>query len=121
MTSRLAWSAACLAYLVHVAAAFQYAHGWSHAAAYRHVESVSGHGDGIFVSYLFTAVWSADVLWWWLRPGGYVRRPARVGWAIHGFMVFVILNATIVFEAGRTRWISATVLVLLAALSSRPA
>ena len=31
---RLTWTAGCVAYLVHVACAFQFAHGWSHTAAY---------------------------------------------------------------------------------------
>src|SRR5947209_20449843 len=35
-TARLAWTLACVAYLVHVAMAFEHAHGWSHAAACRH-------------------------------------------------------------------------------------
>src|SRR5262245_11026588 len=30
-TARLTWTLSCIAYLVHVAMAFEYAHHWSHA------------------------------------------------------------------------------------------
>jgi len=112
-TARLAWTLGCVAYLVHVAVAFEYAHHWSHREAFRHVETVSGYGEGIFVSYLFTLVWAADVLWWWVNAEGYRQRPRWVAWAVHGFMVFVIVNATVVFESGLTRWVSAAVLLAL--------
>jgi hypothetical protein len=112
-TARLAWTLGCTAYLVHVAMAFEYAHHWSHREAFRHVEAVSGYGEGIFVSYLFTLVWVADVLWWWTDAKGYRQRPRWIGWAVHGFMVFVIVNATVVFEIGPTRWVGAAVLLAL--------
>jgi hypothetical protein len=102
--ARLCWLLALLAYLVHVAVAFQYAHHWSHAEAMRHVEEVSGFGPGIFVSYLFTLVWTADAIWWLLRPGDYARRPAWIDWTLHGFMAFIIFNAAIVYETGFIRW-----------------
>jgi hypothetical protein len=112
-TARLAWTLGCAAYLIHVALAFEYAHHWSHREAFRHVEVVSGYGEGIFVSYLFTLVWSADVLWWWMDAKGYRQRPRWVGWAVHGFMVFVIVNATVIFESGVTRWVGVGVLTSL--------
>jgi hypothetical protein len=112
-TARLAWTLGCATYLVHVALAFDYAHHWSHHEAFRHVEAVSGYGEGIFVSYLFTLVWAADVLSWWVDAGGYRQRPRWIGWTLYGFMVFVIVNATVVFESGLTRWVGAAVLLAL--------
>ncbi len=56
--ARLLWSLAWLAYVIHLAMAFHYAHGWSHADAMRHVEDEAGVGEGIFVSHLFTLLWS---------------------------------------------------------------
>jgi hypothetical protein len=112
-TARLAWTLACAAYLVHVGLAFEYAHRWSHGEAFRHVEVVSGYGEGIFVSYLFTLVWAADVLWWWMDAEVYRQRPRWIGWAVHGFMVFVIVNATVIFESGPTRWVGVGVLLTL--------
>ncbi|OYV93053.1 MAG: hypothetical protein B7Z73_03955 [Planctomycetia bacterium 21-64-5] len=69
--ARLAWTLGCLCYLAHVACAFHFYHGWSHAAAYRHTAertaAVAGWswGGGVYFNYVFTAVWLADTLWWW--------------------------------------------------------
>jgi hypothetical protein len=114
--TRLGWTFACAGYLVHVASAFQYAHHWSHTAAYRHVEAVCGFGPGIFVSYAFSLLWTADVLWWWIAPQAYKCRPRWVGWALHGFMAFIVVNATVVYEDGVTRWASLAMFVVLAAI-----
>ena len=62
----------CVAYLGHVYSAFQFYHGWSHASAFEETarqtrETVGWEvGEGLFVSYFFTLVWLADVIWWWL-------------------------------------------------------
>jgi hypothetical protein len=84
--------------------AFHYYHDWSHAHAVEHTRSVSGVGTGIYVSHFFTIVWTADVVYWWLRPWRYATRPAWVGRASHGFMLFVIFNATVIYETGPIRW-----------------
>lgn len=115
-SSRLAWTLACLTYLIHVAMAFEYSHRWSHAAAIEHVRQVGGVGEGIFVNYLFTIVWTVDALWWWVDRRGYERRPRWLDWSIHTFMVFIIVNATVVFESGLIRWIGAAALIGLACL-----
>jgi hypothetical protein len=50
-------SIGCLAYLAHLAAAFHFAHGWSHAQAYEHTAlrawEVTGWrwGGGVYVNY----------------------------------------------------------------------
>ena len=75
--ARLTWTLGCLAFLIHVGVAFQYAHHWSHAKAFAHVERASGYGEGIFVSYLFTLIWIGDVLWWWTASA--VMPNARAG------------------------------------------
>jgi hypothetical protein len=49
-------------------------------------------------------LWTADVAWWWLLPGLYARRSPWIGWCEHGFMVFIIFNATVVYEEGLIRW-----------------
>lgn len=112
--ARIVWTLACGTYLVHVAMAFEHAHHWSHDDAFRHVEAVSRFGYGIFVSYLFTLVWLADVVWWWASRTTYQRRPRWLGMSIHGFMSFVIFNATVVFADGWVRWISVAAFALLA-------
>lgn len=114
--ARLLWTLACGAYLVHVAVAFEYAHHWSHAEAFEHVRQASGFGEGIFVSYFFTLLWTVDVIWWWIDRVCYERRPRWLNIAIHGFMVFIIINATIIFESGPIRWIGIAVLIGLGGL-----
>ena len=103
--ARWCWTWALLTYLVHVALAFHYFHHWSHADAFERTRQVSGTGEGIYVSYFFTLLWTADVAWWWFRPKSYAHRPAFIGRVLHGFMLFIIFNATIIYETGPIRWI----------------
>jgi hypothetical protein len=114
--ARWLWTLAWAAFLVHLAMAFHHAHHWSHADAVRHTEDVSGVGEGIYVSYLFTLAWTADVLCWWLRPARYAARPGWVDGWLHGFMAFVIFNSTVVFEQGFIRWAGVVLCAGLAAL-----
>jgi hypothetical protein len=109
-TSRLAWTAAYLFYLIHVWAAFAFYHHWSHEAAYletaRQTAELFGihWGGGIYFNYVFTVVWGADV---WRRWSGVDRRPKWPRWidvAIQSFLAFMFLNATVVFGSGWVRW-----------------
>lgn len=95
--TRLCWSLAAAMLVVHIVFAFGLAHGWSHEAAVRHVAAAGGFGWGIVVNYAFAAVWLADAGWWWANPQSYASRPRRVGGAVHGFLAFVVFNATVVF------------------------
>jgi hypothetical protein len=112
--ARLAWSLGWLMLLVHFALAFGLAHGWSHAAAVEHVREVGGYGEGITLNYLFAAVWFLDVAWWRANPAGHAKRSPWIAWAIHGFLLFVVVNATVVFGPPERRWTYAAALGLLA-------
>jgi hypothetical protein len=114
--ARAAWAIGLVVHLVHVGFAFGLGHEWSHAAAVRHVEEVGGFGEGIVVNYLFAAVWAADVVWWWVSPGGYARRPRWVRYAVHGFLAFVVFNATVVYGSGLVRVAGVGAFVVLAGL-----
>lgn len=120
--SRWLYAIACGLFLVHVACAFHFYHGWSHAAAYddtaRQTQEQLGFafGGGIYFSYLFALLWVADVAWLWLSPG---RPPSRVTAAIQLYMAFIALNGAIVFEAGVTRWVGIPVALLLGTLAVR--
>jgi hypothetical protein len=114
--ARWCWTLAWAAFLIHVGMAFHHAHGWSHDHAVAHTRAVSGVGEGIYVSHLFSLAWTADVVYWWLRPARYEARPRWVGRLLHGFMVFMIFNATVVFETGWIRWAGAVMLAGLAGL-----
>ncbi len=103
-TARWFWTFAWATYIVHLFMAFGPYHHWSHAAAVEHTQEVSGFGPGIWFSHCFTAIWSADVFYWWLRPERYAARPAWIDRLLHGFMALIIFNATVVYEHGPIRW-----------------
>jgi hypothetical protein len=115
--ARLCWTLAWFTYLIHLGMAFHFYHDWSHADAVRHTEEVSGFGPGIYVSHVFTLAWSADVLFWWLRPQGYALRAHWIDWLLHGFMLFIVFNGTVVYETGLIRWAGAVVFVELAIMA----
>ena len=111
------WTLGLAALGVHLVLAFWLAHGWSHAAAVEHVREVGGSGAGIVVNYLFALVWAADVVWWWAAPAGHARRPRWVGALLHGFLAFVVVNATVVFGPAERRVAYALALGLVAAFA----
>jgi hypothetical protein len=114
--ARWLWTLSWLAYFIHLGMAFHHYHGWSHAAAVEHVRKRSNFGEGIYVSHLFTLLWSADVVWWWLWPRGHAGRSPWLGGVLHGFMLFVIFNGTVVYEDGPIRWAGVVLFVVLGAL-----
>jgi hypothetical protein len=109
-SARLAWTLGWLMLLVHFAIAFGVAHSWSHAAAVEHVREVGGSGAGIAVNYLFALVWGADAAWWWVNATSRANRPRWVAFTVHGFLLFVVLNATVVFGPPGRRWVYAAAL-----------
>jgi hypothetical protein len=119
-TARGLWTLGCLCYLAHVAAAFHFFHGWSHAAAYRDTARQTydalglDWGGGIWFNYVFTVLWAADATYWWeAGRRRYRQRPRCVTGAIHAFMAFMWVNAAIVFPTGPVRWVSLAAAVLL--------
>jgi hypothetical protein len=117
--ARLAWTCGFVVYLSHVAAAFQFHHHWSHAAAYaetaRQTAELAGvrWGWGIYLNYLFTLVWACDAIWIWWSPQTHRWRPRWISAAIHSFMAFLFFNATVVFVSGPVRWLGLTVTAAL--------
>lgn len=117
--TRVVWTLGLLTLLIHIVLAFWLAHEWSHQAAVEHVREVGGFGGGIVVNYLFAIIWLGDVVWWWLSPASRTSRPRWMGWAIHGFLAFVVLNATVIFGSPESRLIYCAMFLLLAILSLR--
>jgi hypothetical protein len=76
----------------------------------------SGLGYGIYASYLFSLVWGVDVAVAWLLPHAYANRSRARQLAIHGFLLFMVVNGAIVFANGPTRWISVVVLLTILSL-----
>jgi hypothetical protein len=114
--TRLAWTIACLALAAHFVCAFQFFHHWSHDSAYRETarqtEAVIGSnwGGGLFINYAVLALWVVDIVWWW-RSGLPSYRahlwPLRTIW--HGFLIFIIFNATVVFKDGIVRLVGVVI------------
>ncbi len=114
--ARWLWTLGLGMHIVHVIFAFWLAHGWSYAAAVRHVEAVGGFGEGIVANELFLAVWTADVIWWWAKPASYARRSRWTRYPIHAFLVFIVFNATVVFGTSEVRVMSAILFGILVVL-----
>lgn len=107
--SRAAWTAGALLMVVHSLAAFAFFYDWSHDTARRitrqQTAALTGidFAGGIYINYLFVAVWLADATWWCVSPADYARRPRWLTWMIRGFICFIIVNGAIVFADGWAR------------------
>jgi len=118
--SRALWTIACASLIAHFITAFHFYHGWSHAAAYadtaRQTRETFGlnWGGGVFLNYGLLIAWMFDIAWWW-RGGldSYRKRPRALVVVWHGFLIFIIFNATVVFADGIVRWIGAGICLML--------
>jgi hypothetical protein len=122
--ARLTWTAGCLLLWLHLAAAFHFYHHWSHEAAYevtaQETQATIGwaFGGGVYANYCFALVWTADAaLWWSMAPQAYLRRARWQIALIHGFLLFIVFNAAVIFVEGATRHMSAVILAALAMLA----
>ena len=112
-----AWTLGGFTCLLHVAAAFHYVHGWSHALAYadtaRQTEDLLGlnWGGGIYFNYIFTAIWLADIAWWWLAHESFWHRPLVVERSLQLFFLFMVFNAAVVFPTGPVRWLGLAIVI----------
>ncbi len=111
VVARMAWTAGCVSLLVHVACAFHFYHNWSQDVAYRETARQTAEvtgldwGGGLFINYALVAGWVIDVIWWRRGLEAYRNRPRWLAAAWHGFLFFIIFNATVVFKTGPLRWI----------------
>ena len=111
--------------LVHTIAAFDVVHHWVHEDAVRstalQTEAVFGvaAGWGVYVNYVFFAVWLADACWWRAAPRQV--RPRAITWSLRAFYAIVIFNAAIVFAAGARRILGVLIMSWLARVWSAPA
>ena len=120
-SQRYIWTLGCLAFLVHVAAAFHFRHGWSHQQALLHTaeetERLVGwsFGGGIYFSYAFTVSWCLDVAWMWFNQESHRKRARWITMALHVFLLAISINGAIVFATGPIRWMGIVLLGLLGA------
>ncbi|MFG0294898.1 MAG: hypothetical protein ACF8PG_03245 [Maioricimonas sp. JB045] len=107
----LVWTMGGVTNLLHVLVAFHYAHAWDAAAAWEHVArqtaAVTGWhwGGGLYVNYVFSLLWLADVGVCWRAC--VLRRPLPPTYLVilHGLFVFMIFNATVVFGPPVWKWV----------------
>lgn len=110
--ARRFWTMGCALCILHVLCAFHFFHHWSHTAAWQHTAEQTRQvvgwewGSGLFFNYAFVLFWVVDVVYRWVRPREHAQRNRLLKWITHGFMLFIIINATIVFESGAIRWIT---------------
>jgi hypothetical protein len=124
--ARRLWTFGCGLYLLHVWAAFQFFHDWSHQAAWRDTARQTAEltgwnwGGGVWINYAFTVAWTVDVLTWWLRGTRvYRQRSMWISLPLQCFLAFVAFNATVVFETGATRWAGVVASLMLLGLAAR--
>jgi hypothetical protein len=114
---RVLWSLGCVAFLAHVIAAFHVHYAWSHAVALRETARQTAEligravGSGLYLNYLFAALWCADAGWWWLAPASHRSRPLACHVALHAFFLFILFNGAVVFATGAVRWLGAVATV----------
>jgi hypothetical protein len=125
--ARAIWTVAVALALTHVVLAFQLIYAWSHQAAVeatvRQAAERTGWGwrGGIFVNYMFLALWLVDAGWWWAAPASHGSRPRRLEAVRLAVFLFMFVNGAIVFAsgAGRVVGIASVTIVLLAWLVPR--
>jgi hypothetical protein len=118
--TRLVWTIGGVALVAHFVCAFNFYHAWSHESAYVDTARQTAEvfkinwGGGLFINYALVLVWVADVTWWWFAGvSSYRRRPRLLTLIWHGFLIFIIFNATVVFKDGLTRWVGLLVCLSL--------
>jgi hypothetical protein len=107
--ARLFYTAASVLAIIHALAAFHFTYGWSQSAAIadtaRQTAALSGlaWGGGLFVNYVFLALWLADVTCWWISPSLRARRPLILERTRLTLFIFMFVNGAVVFAgmAGR--------------------
>ena len=118
--TRLAWTIGCAALVAHFICAYDFYHDWSHESAYADTARQTAEvirinwGGGLFINYAVALFWLTDVVWWWFAGvGAYRRRSWWITLIWHGFLIFIIFNATVVFKDGPTRWVGLLVCLSL--------
>jgi hypothetical protein len=125
-TARVVWTSGAALLAIHIALAFHYWHGWSHAAAYESTALQSAQltgvasGWGIYLNYALLAVWIADAAWWWGAPRAYAGRSRALDRAVFAFFLFMMINGAVVFATTAMRYAGAVAVIAAIAARVRP-
>jgi hypothetical protein len=125
--ARAIWTLGIALAAIHVVLAFHFVYAWNHDAAVtatvRQAADRFGWGwrGGIYVNYIFLALWLADVCWWWRAPVSHASRSPGIEAARRALFTFMFVNGAVVFAAGigRLVGVAAVTVVLLTAVTRR--
>ncbi len=116
---RSVWLCGALCAFLHSVGSLFTFHAGSHQEAFdstaRQTEELLGvaFGIGLYVNYVFVAVWFGDAALRWIRRDFYCSLPGWYRTMVYGFLGFIAVNGTIVFKAG---WIRVVALAAIASL-----
>jgi hypothetical protein len=119
--ARAIWTIGVALALLHVVMAFQFVYAWNHEAAVAATVQQAadrfgwGWRGGIYVNYVFLALWCADVCWWWMAPTSHGSRPRWLETTRLALFLFMFVNGAVVFASGVGRFVgvASVMLVLL--------
>lgn len=124
-TARAVWTSGAALLAIHIALAFHYWHGWSHAAAYASTAIQSAQltgvasGWGIYLNYAMLAVWLADAAWWWADPVAYDTRSRAIDRTVFAFFLFMMVNGAVVFATTPMRYAGAVAVIIAVGARTR--
>lgn len=106
--ARILWTIGALSLAAHLAAAMQFRHGWSHAAAVaetaRQTEAKFGMnwGGGVWSNYAMILLWIVDAVCSWVAPTVHDRSRT---WrrSVQRSFLFMWFNGAVVFPTGPVR------------------
>ena len=117
---RSAYTIGLVVFLIHVACAMQFYHGWSQPDAYEFTadqsEALTGirAGWGLVFNYLFAVVWLIDLhRWRQMGDAAYAAERSFARVATRAFAFFMVVNGAIVFVGGSRRWLGIALLLPL--------
>jgi hypothetical protein len=99
--------------LAHVVLALQLVYAWDQHLAFtaiaRQTYEQTGldSGVGLYINYVFSSLWVADALSWWLFPQRYLRRSRWLDGILQFVFLFMFFNATVVFGKSPIRILGA--------------
>lgn len=118
------WLLGAVCSFLHSLGALLYLHDGSHDKAFestaKQTEDLLGVavGVGLYVNYLFVAVWSTDAVLRCVAARWYTSVGRWYHVVVYGFLGFIAINGTIVFKGGWVREIGILAVLILLALAS---
>ncbi|WP_237229238.1 hypothetical protein [Rubinisphaera sp. JC750] len=122
-TVRWLWTAGFVLHVLHVLLAFHWIHHWDHNHAYTHTAERTAAvvnwywGGGLYINYVFTALWGAEVVWSWKRGLDRLKPAYVIG--LHSLVLFLMFNATVVFGPWWWKYAAVPITLILWQLGRR--